>query len=123
MIMETNEKDNVVEKKVETLNENNFSDADVLSDGLDAELDLGEEIASEKEISEVKDYSHLTPKALLDELKNLVEKSAVEKIRKDVEAIKDAFDAIVRQNAENQEKNDGEEVVRVNRADSFEKEF
>lgn len=121
--METNEKDNVVEKKVETLNENNFSDADVLSDGLDAELDLGEEIASEKEISEVKDYSHLTPKALLDELKNLVEKSAVEKIRKDVEAIKDAFDAIVRQNAENQEKNDGEEVVRVNRADSFEKEF
>ncbi|MDR2466519.1 MAG: DUF349 domain-containing protein [Prevotellaceae bacterium] len=121
--METNEKDNVVENKVETLNENNFSSADILPEGLGAELDLGEEIASEKEISEVKDYSHLAPKALLDELKNLVEKSAVEKIRKDVEAIKDAFDAIVRQNAENQEKNDGEETVRVNRADSFEKEF
>jgi hypothetical protein len=55
------------------------------------ELNLNEETTSENGVSVVKNYSLMSPQDLLDELKTLVDNFPVERIKKEVEAIKDAF--------------------------------
>ncbi|MDR1593614.1 MAG: DUF349 domain-containing protein [Prevotellaceae bacterium] len=73
------------------------------------ELNLNEEIASESEVSVVvKNYSLMSPQDLFDELKTLVDNYPVERIKKDVEAIKDAFYKNISENHdyENEESDD-----------------
>jgi hypothetical protein len=116
MIMETDEKDKV-ENRVDVQNEENTEntvsaepqvelyDPEELNLGEETtvsaepqvelydpeELDLGDETDSESEVSVVKNYSLLSPQSLLDELKVLVDNSPVDRIRRDVESIKNAF--------------------------------
>jgi hypothetical protein len=93
MIMETDEKDKV-ENMVDVQNENeeNTVAAEPEVELYDPEeLNLGEETASESEVSVAKNYSVLSPQSLLDELKALVDSSPVDRIRRDVESIKNAF--------------------------------
>ncbi|MDR0559855.1 MAG: DUF349 domain-containing protein [Prevotellaceae bacterium] len=117
--METNKVEKVFENEENISQENNSSNvenADV-SGYLEEDLDLGEETDIESKVSVVKNYSPLSQEELLDELKSLLETAPVERIRKDVEAIKDAFDKIVRADRSKQEQiniEEGEEIDRVN---------
>ncbi|MDR2286546.1 MAG: DUF349 domain-containing protein [Prevotellaceae bacterium] len=67
------------------------------------ELNLNEETAQENEVSVVKNYFLMSPQDLLDELKTLVDNFPVERIKKDVEAIKDAFYKYLAENEEEEE--------------------
>ncbi|MDR2027627.1 MAG: DUF349 domain-containing protein [Prevotellaceae bacterium] len=92
MIMETGEKDKIIEKREDTQDEKNVSSEELNLDLYDTEeLNLDEENASESEVSVTKNYSFLSRQNLLNELKTLVDNFPVERIRKDVEAIKEAF--------------------------------
>jgi hypothetical protein len=55
------------------------------------ELQLREETALESDVSVVKNYSLMLPEDLLGELKALVDDHPVERIRRDVESIRNAF--------------------------------
>ncbi|MDR1129905.1 MAG: DUF349 domain-containing protein [Prevotellaceae bacterium] len=90
--METGEKDKIIENGGNIREEENtvFEEPQIES-YCPEELNLGEETALESEISVAKNYFLLSPQSLLDELKALVDNSPVERIKKDVEAIRDSF--------------------------------
>ena len=90
-IMETNDRYNVVENETNMVNENEYSEVIAMTEEFDEELDLVEETDLEGEVAVSKDYSLLSKKELLDELKMLVDNVPVDRIRKDVEAIQSAF--------------------------------
>ncbi|MDR1339762.1 MAG: DUF349 domain-containing protein [Prevotellaceae bacterium] len=90
------------------------------------ELNLGEETAMESEISVAKNYFLLSPQNLLDELKTLVDNFPVERIKKDVEAIRDAFYKDRHDFSENDDNEDDDESGESesgNAVDPVEKEF
>jgi hypothetical protein len=90
--METGEKDKVIEKGENVQDEKNASSAELQTDLYKTEdLNLSEKNTSESKISVSKNYYLLSPQKLLDELKTLVDNFPVERIKKDVEAIKEAF--------------------------------
>lgn len=126
--MENNEKDRVVENTTNEQEETVLTTAPQVELPDDPEeLDLGEETASESEVSVVKNYSLLSKQELLGELKTLVDNSPVDRIRRDVEAIKNAFYKLYRQEqdaldkAELETEVDGEPTIRV--TDPIEQEF
>jgi hypothetical protein len=124
MIMETGEKDKIIEKREDIRDEKNVSSAKSQMEFYDTEeLKLSEEIASESEVSVTKNYLLLSPQDLLDELKNLVDNFPVERIRKDIDAIKEAFykyfdDSSEDDNYEGDDNIDEEHVI-----DPLEEEF
>ncbi|MDR1887697.1 MAG: DUF349 domain-containing protein [Prevotellaceae bacterium] len=90
--MKTDEKDKVIENETNVGVKENVVSAESQTESYGTEeLNLGEENASENEISVVKNYSLMSQQGLLDELKALVDNFPVERTRKDVEAIKTAF--------------------------------
>jgi hypothetical protein len=92
MIMETSERDKVNKDGGNIQDGKNSTFAEPQMELFyPEELDLGEETAPEREVSVVKNYFLMSPQDLLDELKTLVDNFPVERIKKDVETIKDAF--------------------------------
>ncbi|MDR2383768.1 MAG: DUF349 domain-containing protein, partial [Prevotellaceae bacterium] len=90
--METGEIDKINENEGAVQNEKNTVFAGSQIDlCYPEELKLREETASENEVSVVKNYSLMSPQNLLDELKVLVDNLPVERMRKDVESVKNAF--------------------------------
>ena len=120
--MEINEKDRIEnlnvqeEEVVDVQPERNFEIDDP------EEMDLGEETQLESEVSVVKNYSLLSQEELLEELKNLVENSPVERIRRDVEAIKNAFYKTYRKDKDLLD-NENEESEETKEIDPIEQEF
>ncbi|MDR1595230.1 MAG: DUF349 domain-containing protein [Prevotellaceae bacterium] len=91
--METGERDKVIENGENGQDEKNveFVESQIES-YCPEELNLGEEkSATESEISIVKNYFLMSSKTLLDELKILVDNFPIERVKKDVEAIRNAF--------------------------------
>jgi hypothetical protein len=92
MIMETGERDTVNGNEGDVQNEKNTVFAEERTElYYPEELDLNDETSSENEVVVVKNYSLMSPQNLLDELKALVDNFPVERIRRDVEAIKNTF--------------------------------
>jgi hypothetical protein len=124
VMMETSERDKIIDNEIDTQVETDALIPQNIESEDPEELDLGEEIASEKEVNVEKNYSILSQKDLLDELKRLVDSSSIERIRRDVEAIKNVFYRNYRQEQDEQEKisiEEGEPFEPVE--DPFEQEF
>ncbi|MDR0725645.1 MAG: DUF349 domain-containing protein [Prevotellaceae bacterium] len=89
--METGEIDKINENGGDVQNEKNTMYADSQTDlCYPEELKLREETSSENEVSVVKNYALMSPQDLLEELKVLVD-LPVERARREVESVKNAF--------------------------------
>jgi hypothetical protein len=119
MIMETGERDKVIENEESIRDEqkSEFVESQMES-YYPEELNLGEEIVTENENSVTKNYSLMSAQTLLDELKILVEDFPVERVRKEVEAIRDAFYKDRSDFSEDIDSEDNEHIV-----DPIEEEF
>jgi hypothetical protein len=125
MIMETGEKDKIIENGENVGNEKNtvFEEPQIES-YYSEELNLGEENALESEPSDAKKYFLLSPQSLLDELKVLVDNSPVERIKKDVvDAIRDAFYRNRHSISENEDSFEDNESENEDIVDPVEEEF
>jgi hypothetical protein len=112
MIMETVEKDMVNENGGNIQEEKNTALAETQTDlYYSEELNLSEETAQESDVSVVKNYSLMSPQNLLDELKALVDNLPVEQIKKDVEAIREAFYRYVSANNNSESDESGDETL------------
>jgi hypothetical protein len=117
MIMKTGEIDEVKGNGGDIRNEKNTAFGESQMELYYPEdLNLKKETVSENEVFVVKNYSMMSPQNLLDELKVLVDNFPVERIKKDVEAIRNAFYS---ENSENENHESDEELV----IDLVEEEF
>jgi hypothetical protein len=110
MIMETSEMDKVNGNDGDIQNKKNIASAESqMQLYFPEELKLREETALESDVSVVKNYSLMSPKDLLGELKALVDNFPVDRIKREVESIKNAF---YKKSSENEVYNeDNEETV------------
>ncbi|MDR0384489.1 MAG: DUF349 domain-containing protein [Prevotellaceae bacterium] len=121
--METGEKDMINENGENIQNEKNTGFAKPQMESYyPEELSLNEEIASESDVFVDKKYSLMSIHDLLDKLKNLVDNLPFERIRKDVEAIKDAFYKKISVNADS-ENNESDSSGALPDVSSEENEF
>jgi hypothetical protein len=111
MIMETGERDKIIEEKRDIRDEKELSGVEAQMDCYATE-ELSDETVSEVEIADGKNYYLSPPQELLDELKNLVDNFPIERIKKEVEAIRDAFYKNLNDSSENdsEENNDSSAI-------------
>jgi hypothetical protein len=125
MIMETGEKDKIIENGENTgIEKNTLFEETQIESYYSEELKLGEETALEEDTSDEKNYFLLSPQSLLDELKLLVDNSPVERIKKDVvDSIRDAFYKNHHSFSDNDDSYDDSASENGNTVDPLEDEF
>jgi hypothetical protein len=123
MIMETSEMDKVNGNDGDIQNEKNIASTESqMPVYFPEELKLNEETALENDVSVIKNYSLMSSKDLLDELKALVDTCPVDRIRREVESIKNAFYKKISEN-EDYDNADEETVINESVHDSQIEEF
>jgi hypothetical protein len=125
MIMETSEIDKINENDGDIQNEKNtvFTESQMQL-YFPEELKLREETVVDNDVSVVKNYSLMSPQDLLGELKTLVDNNfSIERIRKDIESIRNAFYKKASENDDYEESEDESAINEPVIDPSIEEEF